>query len=126
VTREYLYPAQLVMTPRPRRVVYDRWRDDQDTHIPVGCRVEQVSVHRTHGAACFRLGTRGVVVGRGQGNRLSVMFDGEQRPVSIRPYLVRVLAAETGTSLLLRADQVEHIVGQLCDLLPAPTGDDHG
>jgi hypothetical protein len=70
--------------------VYDRWRDAEGTHIPDGCRVEQVEVDRSHGALRSRLGKRGEVVGRSRGSRLYVRFEGEAGPTSLRPHLVRV------------------------------------
>jgi hypothetical protein len=75
--------------PRPARPVYDRWRDAAGTHIPDGCRVEQVEVDRDRGALRCRLHQCGVVVGRSRGSRLHVWFDGEGKPVSIRPHLLR-------------------------------------
>lgn len=75
------------------RPVYDRWRDGRGVHIPDGCRVEQVEVAKEHGALSRRLGMRAEVIGRSQSNRLRVRFDGEDKPVSIRPHLVRVVPA---------------------------------
>lgn len=104
-----LYPTELVRNNRRRR--YDRWRDDQGTHIPVGCWVEQVAVHRTQGAARCWLGKHGVVLSRGRGSRVHLRFDGEQQTIAIRPHLVRVLPLSA-----------EHIITQPRDLLPT-TGD---
>lgn len=70
---------------------YDRWRDAKGTHIPDGCRVEQVEVDRSYGALLSRLHKRGEVVGRSRSNRLYVRFDGEAEPISLRPHLVRVI-----------------------------------
>lgn len=75
------------MSPSP----YDPWRDAYGTHIPDGCRVEQVGLAKEHGALSTRLGKRGTVLGR-RGCRLEVRFEGEQRVVNIRPHLVLVLA----------------------------------
>lgn len=74
---------------------YDRWRDADDARVYEGVRVEQVAVAKEHGALSRRLGQRGEVVGRAP-TRLWVRFDGEQRPVSVRPHLVRVVARERG------------------------------
>lgn len=110
-----LYPAELVVT-RERRESYDRWRDDQGAHVPVGCRVEQVGVYRPHGGARSRLGQRGVVIGR-RCSRVHVRFDGGDQPVSLRPYLVRVMPVTTppGPSIGGIIDQLE----ELRELLPA-------
>ncbi|MGB8201485.1 MAG: hypothetical protein WCF33_17640 [Pseudonocardiaceae bacterium] len=71
--------------------IYDRWRDAEGTHIPDGCRVEQLEVDRSYGALRSRLRKRGEVVDRSRSNRLYVHFDGEAGPTSLRPHLVRVL-----------------------------------
>lgn len=76
----------------PRRPVYDRWRDVEGTHVPVGCRVEQVAIGKEHGALTSRLRKRGDVIRWGRGSRLRVRFAGETALVSIRPHLVRVVA----------------------------------
>lgn len=104
------------MSPQRARPVYDRWRDAEGTHIPVGCRVEQVDVNRAQGALRCRLGKRGVVVARSPSNRLRVRFDGEERWVSIRPHLVRMLAVEADRS----PRSVKHVIADLRDLLSAP------
>lgn len=49
---------------------YDRWRDAHSTHSPKQRRVEQVEVRNV---------------------RLIVLFDGENKPASIRPRLVHVV-----------------------------------
>jgi hypothetical protein len=69
---------------------YDRWRDADGTHIPVGAQVEQIDSDARRGALRSRLGQRGRVTGRGT-TRLRVRFDGEDQTVSIRPHLVRVI-----------------------------------
>lgn len=69
---------------------YDRWRDVEGTHVPVGARVEQAATDARMGALRSRLGQRGQVTGRGT-TRLRVRFDGEDQTVSIRPHLVRVI-----------------------------------
>ncbi len=71
----------------------DHWRDMGGRHIPVGCRVEQVEVAAGWGARRSRLYAQGRVIGRRRG-RLLVRFDGEFGWVSLRPYLVRMLADE--------------------------------
>lgn len=74
-----------------RRVrAYDRWRDADGTHVPVGAQVEQTEVDARMGAPRSRLHRRGQVTSRGA-TRLRVRFDGEDQPVSIRPHLVRVV-----------------------------------
>jgi hypothetical protein len=78
------------VNPRTRPV-YDPWRDVDGTHIPEGARVEQITVANEYGGHSSRLHQRGEVVDR-RGSRLVVLFDGENKPVSIRPHLVRVLA----------------------------------
>lgn len=97
---------------RARR--YDRWRDVDGTHVPVGARVEQVGVDARMGAPRSRLHARGWVTGRGA-TRLVVRLDGEDQTVSIRPHLVRVQPAEAETPSM----SVEHIIEQLRGLLPA-------
>lgn len=72
---------------------YDRWRDTDGTHIPVGARVEQTGTDARMGALRSRLGQRGQVTGRGT-TRLRVRFDGEAQTVSIRPHLVRVIEGD--------------------------------
>ena len=112
------------MSPPPKKI-YDRWRDDQGTHIPVGCRVEQTHIEAQYGALRSRLNKQAIVISHGRGhrgNRLYVQFNGENQQVSIRPHLVRVVTTEAGTS----PPSVEHVIKQLRDLLlPAPDGDDH-
>ena len=72
---------------------YDRWRDVEGTHVPVGARVEQTATDARMGALRSRLGQRGQVTGRGA-TRLRVRFDGEDQTVSIRPHLVRVIEGD--------------------------------
>jgi hypothetical protein len=99
----------------PRRPTYDRWRDVQGTHIPVGCRIEQVAIAKERGALTSRLGERGEVIRWGRGSRLQVRFDGETEPVSIRPHLVRVVrlsAERILTELEQLRKLVEDSVGQ--------------
>ncbi|MGH3822115.1 MAG: hypothetical protein ACRDRA_04635, partial [Pseudonocardiaceae bacterium] len=57
--------------------------------------VEQSGVDGRYGALRSRLRKQGEVIGRGsgRGNRLYVRFEGEDRRVSIRPHLVRVVPA---------------------------------
>ena len=96
---------------------YDPWRDNQETHIDAGCRVEQTWVQKSCGALLCRLGKQGGVVSCGHGNRgtrLYVRFDGETTEVTMRPHGVRVIPLTAG-----------HIIGQLEDLRPAPAGDGH-
>ena len=73
---------------RARR--YDRWRDVDGTHVPVGAQVEQTEVDARRGAPRSRLHQRGQVIGRGT-TRLVVRFEGEDHTVRIRPHLVRVI-----------------------------------
>ncbi|MGH3975232.1 MAG: hypothetical protein ACRDS9_18165 [Pseudonocardiaceae bacterium] len=82
------------------RAPYDPWRDADGAPVFEGVRVEQVAAAKEHGALSRRLGQRGEVVDRAP-TRLWVRFDGEQRPVSVRPHLVRVVARERGR---VRAD----------------------
>jgi hypothetical protein len=96
---------------------YDRWRDVDGAHVPVGARVQQVVVDARMGAPRSRLHARGEVTGRGT-TRLVVRFDGEDQTVSIRPHLVRVRPVETELSPL----SAEYIIEQLWGLLPT-TGD---
>lgn len=79
----------------PTRPAYDLWRDADGAPIPQQCRIEQVTVHREHGALPSRLHKQGEVLGRGS-TRLTVRFDGEDTVVSIRPHLVRVLTTPGG------------------------------
>ncbi|MGH3768072.1 MAG: hypothetical protein ACRDTX_23480 [Pseudonocardiaceae bacterium] len=69
---------------------YDRWRDMDGNHVPVGARVEQSETDARMGAPRSRLYARGHVTSRGT-TRLVVHFDGENQTVSIRPHLVRVI-----------------------------------
>ncbi|MGH3763597.1 MAG: hypothetical protein ACRDS0_33880 [Pseudonocardiaceae bacterium] len=69
---------------------YDRWRDVDGTHVPVGARVEQTETDARMGAPRSRLHARGQVTSRGT-TRLVVRFDGEDQTISIRPHLVRVI-----------------------------------
>ncbi|MGH3778876.1 MAG: hypothetical protein ACRDRR_24605 [Pseudonocardiaceae bacterium] len=71
-------------------VPYDRWRDADGTHIPEECRVEQIAVAKEHGALPSHLRKQGWVTGRGN-VRLTVLFDGEDKPSGVRPHLVRVV-----------------------------------
>lgn len=50
---------------------YDPWRNAQGAPIPQGCRVEQIAVHKGHGALPSRLHN--------------------DEPVRIRPHLARVV-----------------------------------
>jgi hypothetical protein len=77
------------MSCRAQRA-YDRWRDVNGTHVPVGARVEQTETDARMGALRSRLYRRGQVTNRGA-TRLVVRFDGEDQTVSIRPHLVRVI-----------------------------------
>lgn len=70
---------------------YERWLDVEGTRITEGCRVTQIAVVTRHGAAASRLHRHGDVIGRGR-SRVTVVFDSEDRPVSVRPYLLRVTA----------------------------------
>ena len=106
-----------VSAARARR--YDRWRDMDGTHVPVGARVEQKEVDDRMGAPRSRLHARGHVTSRGT-TRLVVWFDREDQTVSIRPHVVPILPAETEMPPL----NVEHIIEQLRGLLPA-TGTGH-
>ncbi len=73
---------------------YDRWRDVDGTHVPVGAQVvEQVEVDARRGALRSRLHARGLVTSRGT-TRLVMRFEDEEETVSIRPHLVRVSAEE--------------------------------
>lgn len=73
------------------RMPYDPWRDTDGAPTPPYCRVEQIAVAKEHGALRSRLHQQGEVVDR-RGARLVVLFDGEEKSISIRPHLVRVLA----------------------------------
>ena len=77
------------MSGRVQRA-YDRWRDVDGTHVPVGARVEQAATDARMGAPRSRLHARGQVTSRGT-TRLVVRFDGEDQTISIRPHLVRVI-----------------------------------
>ncbi|HEY6425100.1 MAG TPA: hypothetical protein VIY28_18045 [Pseudonocardiaceae bacterium] len=81
------------MSGRARRA-YDRWRDVNGTHVPVGARVEQTATDARMGALRSRLHARGQVTSKGA-TRLVVRFDGEDQTVSIRPHLVRVIGEDT-------------------------------
>ncbi len=83
--------VMLTMPTRP----YDPWRDTDGAPIPQHCRIEQIAVHRDHGALPSRLHQQGQVLGRGT-NRLIVKFDDQNKVVSIRPHLVRVLTTPDG------------------------------
>ncbi|MGH7261147.1 MAG: hypothetical protein ACREI9_10760 [Nitrospiraceae bacterium] len=83
------------MPARPPRPAYDPWRDVEGTHIPGQCRVEQIAVSKEYGALPSRLHQQGLVLGRGT-NRLYVRFDGDDKLVSLRPHLVRVLTTPGG------------------------------
>lgn len=82
--------GESAVSPQGTRPGYDRWRDVDGAHVAVGCQVEQVTLATEHGAVSKRLGKRGVVVGR-RGHRLWVCFDGEDRTVTVRPFVVRVV-----------------------------------
>lgn len=99
---------------RARR--YDRWRDVNGVHVPVGARVEQAEIDAHMGPPRSRLHARGQVRSRGT-TRLVVRFNDDQT-VSIRPHLVRVLPTEDEMPPL----SVKYIIQQLQGLLPA-TGD---
>lgn len=77
-----------VSASRARR--YDRWRDIDGTHVPVGAWVEQTETDARRGALRSRLHARGQVTSQGT-TRLLVRFEGEEQTVSIRPHLVRVI-----------------------------------
>jgi hypothetical protein len=72
---------------------YDPWRDADGAPIPQQCRIEQIDVGKKHGALPSRLHKQGRVLGRGT-TRLIVQFDKEDKAVSIRPHLVRVLVTQ--------------------------------
>jgi hypothetical protein len=88
---------------------YDRWRDAEGTHIPVCCRIEQVAIAKEHGALTSRLGKRGEVISWGRGSRLQVRFDGETKPVSIRPHLVRVISL-SAERIVTELEQLHQLV----------------
>ncbi|MGH3696809.1 MAG: hypothetical protein ACRDRX_22975 [Pseudonocardiaceae bacterium] len=77
------------MSVRAQRA-YDRWRDANGTHVPLGAQVKQTEVDARKGALRSRLHVCGQVIGRGT-TRLVVLFEGEDHTVSIRPHLVRVI-----------------------------------
>ncbi len=81
------------MTARP----YDPWRDVDGIPIMVGYRVQQVTVHKEYGAVLSRLHWLGEVVGRGN-SRVIVHFDNhnDDRLVSVRPHLLRVIPQQPG------------------------------
>ncbi len=83
------------VTPTMPTRPYDRWRDADATPIPAQCRIEQLEVHRDHGALRSRLHQQGQVLDRGK-NRLTVRCNGQNTVVSIRPHLVRVLTTPGG------------------------------
>ncbi len=90
------------MPARVPRPADNPWRDVDGTPIPEQCRVEQIGVNSDYGAMPSRLHQQGRVVGRGK-NRLYVRVDVDDKLVSVRPHLVRVLpqravsdAARTG------------------------------
>jgi hypothetical protein len=89
-----------IVTGAIARPVYDRWRDARGVHIPDGCRVEQVLVAKEYGGLPHRLRKRAQVIGRSRSNRLYVRFDGEDRQVSIRPHLVRVITEQAFTEAI--------------------------
>ena len=74
------------MPTRPPRPVYDPWCDADGTPIPQHCRIEQIAVHKEHGALPSRLHKQGQVISRGI-SRLTVRFD-DNTVVRIRPHLV--------------------------------------
>jgi hypothetical protein len=63
----------------------------------VGCRVQQITEAKEHGALASRRDKCGVVTQlgakQGRGFRIWVCFEGENQPVSIRPHLVRVVGS---------------------------------
>jgi hypothetical protein len=69
---------------------YDRWRDVDGIHVPVGARVEQTGTDARLGALRSWLHRQGHVTSRGA-TRLVVRFDGEDQTVTIRPHLIRVI-----------------------------------
>jgi polyphosphate kinase 2 (PPK2 family) len=69
---------------------YNRWRDANGTHVPVGAQVEQTEVDARRRALRSRLHACGQVTSRGT-TRLVVLFEGEDHTVSIRPHLLRVI-----------------------------------
>lgn len=73
-----------------RQRAYDRWRDVDGIHVPVGARVEQTGTDARLGALRSRLHRQGHVTSRGT-TRLVVRFDGEDQTVTIRPHLIRVI-----------------------------------
>lgn len=89
---------------------YDRWRDVDGTHVPVGARVQQVEVHAGLGALRFRLNRCGEVIGRGA-TRLVVRFDGEEQVVSIRPHLVRVFPPLIAEQIMDQLEQLRDLAG---------------
>jgi hypothetical protein len=83
------------MPTRPPRPAYNPWRDVAGTPIPEQCRIEQIAVNKEHGALPSRLHQQGQVISRGH-TRLHVRFDHDNRLISLRPNLVRVLDAPRG------------------------------
>ena len=77
---------------------YDLWRDADGTPILSQCWIQQIAVHKQHGALPSRLHRKGWVLGRGT-TRLIVQFDHEDTSVGIRPHLVRVLTTPGGCSV---------------------------
>ncbi len=75
---------------------YHRWRAADATPIPAQCRIEQLEVHRDHGALRSRLHQQGQVLGHGV-TRLTVRCDGDNTVASVRPYLVRALTTPGGS-----------------------------
>lgn len=66
---------------------------------------------------------QGQVVDR-RGARLRVLFDGEDTPASIRPYLVRVFTTHADPP---PPPSAERVIEQLHALLPVPAEEgDHG
>ncbi|KOV84695.1 hypothetical protein ADL03_15595 [Nocardia sp. NRRL S-836] len=55
--------------------------------------MEQIGVHKPHGALAGRRGKTGVVTDLGS-SRVNVLFDGEDIPVGVRPHLLQVLAQQ--------------------------------
>jgi hypothetical protein len=68
---------EAVVSLQPNRR-YDRWRDAEGTHIPVGCRVEQVAIAKEHGALTSRLHKRGDVLLRDPSPQ--ILADHPRRP----------------------------------------------
>jgi hypothetical protein len=81
-------------TPPPRPAC-PQWRDVEGTPIPLGCRIEQITVSQQHGAMPSRLHQHGQVIARDT-PWLHVRFDTDHRLVLLQPHLVRVLDQDPG------------------------------